>query len=268
MYEFIADELFEESLEEAVEYIVAFGGAFVLLWLIFGRFLRRRKIQEARTAGPKEWAGEVAWSAVGMVGATLLGLSLIWTESVSSLIDLSDRSWVVNAAGFFVMLVVADTWFYWLHRWLHTNRWAYRKIHLIHHGSRDVTPLAGQRFHPVELFLIPLPNTILPMVFLLNESWYAVGFVFSLANNIYAHGGYELLPTFWERIPVLRYKTTSLHHNMHHERVRGNYALYFTWWDRWMRTEFDDYEVVRTELHNRIKRTQPHSIALAESSTG
>lgn len=253
MREFIQDEIFEELMEEGVEYAVIFGGAFVLLWLLAGPFLRRRRIQEKRRAGPRQWLDEVVWSAIAMAGATMLGLSLLWTESVDPIVDLSSTPWYVGAVGLFAMLVINDTWFYWLHRWLHSNRWAYRKIHRIHHGSRDVTPLAGQRFHPVELFLIPLPNAFLPILFLLGEQWYLAGFLFSLANNVYAHGGYELLPTFWERIPILRHKTTSLHHNMHHDRVRGNYALYFTWWDRWMGTEFDDYAEARSRLHDRIK---------------
>jgi sterol desaturase/sphingolipid hydroxylase (fatty acid hydroxylase superfamily) len=43
-------------------------------------------------------------------------------------------------------------------------------------------------------------------------------------------------------IDVPKLKTTSTHHNMHHQLFNGNYALYFTWWDKWMGTEFKDYE--------------------------
>lgn len=268
MNEFIQDEVFEEILEEAVEYLVIFGGAFVLLWVLAKPFLMHRKIQESQRAGPRQWLDEVIWSAVAMVGATLAGLSLLWTETVSPVFDLSQHSWYVGALGLFTILAVNDTWFYWFHRWLHTNKWAYRKIHLIHHGSQDVTPLAGQRFHPLELFAIPLPNTVLPLLFVVSEPWYVAAFVFSLVNNVYAHGGFELLPTFWERIPILRYKTTSLHHNMHHDRVRGNYSLYFTWWDRWMGTEFADYGDTQVELNRRIKaRRAPnrHSNPSAEN---
>lgn len=31
------------------------------------------------------------------------------------------------------------------------------------------------------------------------------------------------------------------HHNMHHEKFNGNYGLYFTFWDKWMKTEFMEY---------------------------
>lgn len=265
MNEFIQDEVFEELVEEGIEYFVAFGTAFLLLWVVAKPFIKHRKIQEKQRAGPRQWGEEVLWSLVAMIGATMLGLSLLWTETVSPIIDLSRNSWLVGALGFFVMLVVNDTWFYWLHRWLHTNKWAFRKVHWIHHGSRDVTPLAGQRFHPVELFLIPVPSAFLPILFQLSDPWYFASFLFSVLNNIYAHGGFELLPTSWEKIPILRHKTTSLHHNMHHDRVRGNYALYFTWWDKVMGTEFDDYAEVRSALNDRIKGRVPTDPPRAQS---
>ena len=259
MIDFIQANLIEELTEEVIEFFVVFGGAFVLLWFLLRPLIRHRKIQQVQRAGPRQWLDEVVWSAIAAVGSTVLGLSLIWTEQISPLVDLSSSPWYVGVVGLFVALVAVDTWFYWLHRLLHENKWLYRNVHLIHHGSRDTTPLTGQRFHPLELFLITVPNAFLPLIFLLDERYYVAAFIFSLVNNVYAHGGFELLPTFWERIPLLRHKTTSLHHNMHHDRVRGNYALYFTWWDRLMGTEFRDYEQVRSELHDRIRRDSPFS---------
>jgi sterol desaturase/sphingolipid hydroxylase (fatty acid hydroxylase superfamily) len=29
---------------------------------------------------------------------------------------------------------------------------------------------------------------------------------------------------------------------MHHQFFKGNYGLYFTWWDRWMNTLHKDYD--------------------------
>lgn len=257
MIDFIQSYLAEELVEEAVEYTVIFGGAFLLLWFVLRPLIRHRKIQETQRAGPRQWLDEVMWSGIAMVVSTALGLSLVWTERVSPLVDLSSSPWYVGVVGLFVALFVVDTWFYWLHRLLHQNKWLYRNVHLIHHGSRDTTPLTGQRFHPLELFLITVPNAFLPLIFLLDDRYYVAAFIFSLVNNVYAHGGFELLPTLWERIPLLRHKTTSLHHNMHHDRVRGNYALYFTWWDRLMDTEFSDYEQVRSDFHDRIRRDSP-----------
>lgn len=38
---------------------------------------------------------------------------------------------------------------------------------------------------------------------------------------------------------------------MHHQLFNGNYALYFTWWDKWMGTEFKDYETRHEQIFER-----------------
>ena len=34
---------------------------------------------------------------------------------------------------------------------------------------------------------------------------------------------------------------TSVYHNLHHSKFKGNYSLYFRWWDKLMKTENPDY---------------------------
>jgi sterol desaturase/sphingolipid hydroxylase (fatty acid hydroxylase superfamily) len=53
--------------------------------------------------------------------------------------------------------------------------------------------------------------------------------------------------------------TTTTHHDMHHQQFNGNYGLYFTWWDRWMGTEFPEYKVA---FHQAITETLPADAAL------
>ena len=66
--------------------------------------------------------------------------------------------------------------------------------------------------------------------------------ILDLLNNMLGHLGYEIYPKNWVRLPFLKYKTASTHHNMHHEQFNGNYGLYFTFWDKLMHTEIKDYE--------------------------
>ena len=75
-----------------------------------------------------------------------------------------------------------------------------------------------------------------------------------MLNNVLAHLGYEVYPKTWTKIPFLKHKTTSTHHNMHHQLFNGNYALYFTWWDKWMGTEFKDYEKRHAQIFERKDR--------------
>ena len=66
--------------------------------------------------------------------------------------------------------------------------------------------------------------------------------VFQQLFNMLGHLGYEVFPRWWRAAPLSGLKTASTHHNLHHERFRGNSGLYFVWRDRWMGTEFADDE--------------------------
>jgi sterol desaturase/sphingolipid hydroxylase (fatty acid hydroxylase superfamily) len=72
-----------------------------------------------------------------------------------------------------------------------------------------------------------------------------------MLNNVLGHLGYEVYPKGWVKFPLLKFKTASTHHNMHHQLFNGNYALYFTWWDKWMGTEFKDYETRHEQIFER-----------------
>jgi ring-1,2-phenylacetyl-CoA epoxidase subunit PaaE len=54
---------------------------------------------------------------------------------------------------------------------------------------------------------------------------------------------------------------------MHHQLFNGNYALYFTWWDKWMGTEFKDYETRHEQIFERknIKKSNEGLYSLTVS---
>ena len=59
--------------------------------------------------------------------------------------------------------------------------------------------------------------------------------------NVIGHLGYEIYPKHWTRHWLGRWQNTSTHHNMHHELVKGNYGLYFNWWDKGLGTNHERY---------------------------
>ena len=71
-----------------------------------------------------------------------------------------------------------------------------------------------------------------------------------ILDNIKAHLGYELYPACWNQ-SVLRFMTSSTHHNMHHSKFKGNYGLHFRFWDRLMGTEFIEYETEYDKIQER-----------------
>ena len=51
---------------------------------------------------------------------------------------------------FFV--ITHDLYIYWMHRWMHKNKWLWR-IHEAHHSPKKVDWLSGSRSHPLEIIL-------------------------------------------------------------------------------------------------------------------
>lgn len=228
------------------------GLAYFLVWKMFARRLAHLRIQqrpradraqirrELLNALPNALVGAVFSSIVIYLGQ--LGYTQIYT-------DFSAHSPWLSLGGFVIVLLIDDTWFYWMHRLLHHPR-IYRYIHREHHKSIDVTPFTSMSFHFLEPLLLTL--WIFPVAFWIPvyAPVLAAVQIWGTLENIKSHLGYELYPA-WFNHSILRFMTSSTHHNLHHSRFKGNYGVHFRIWDRWMGTEYEDYEAVYAEIKER-----------------
>lgn len=185
--------------------------------------------------------------ALGIYGLRLLGWSKVY-------LDVSDFGWAYLVGSFVLLVLLHDTYFYWVHRAMHHPK-LFRIFHLVHHRSNNPTPWASLAFHPlealVEIAIVPLLVVIIPfhpLVLVAFASW-------SLVWNIVGHLGYELFPAGWVDHPILQWLNTSTHHNMHHKFSKGNYGLYFNWWDHWMGTNHPEYKEQFRTISVRTKPT-------------
>jgi sterol desaturase/sphingolipid hydroxylase (fatty acid hydroxylase superfamily) len=243
-------------VEGMVVYAVAPGSAFVGLWLLQRKRLEHRKIQQKRRAGAKQWRREIGWSAVAQAtsAAAAVGVGAAITKAFGGpIVQIAATTPLAIAALTAAFIAFDDTYFYWSHRALHTKA-LYRRFHLGHHRSVDVTPLTSFAFHPGEEIITAAPVMIATALVGFEPVVVLLWRLASLANNIGGHLGYERAPRWWTTTPILRAKTPSLHHNMHHGKVPGNYGLYFTFWDRVCKTEFSDYAQRVEGLRERIAR--------------
>lgn len=149
--------------------------------------------------------------------------------------DIHQHSLLYLVGSIPVILLIHDTYFYWIHRLMHLP-WFYRRVHLTHHKSVNPSPWAAYAFHPVEAVLeggiLPLLLFCIPM-----HPINFFGFItLMLWFNVYGHLGYELFSRKVYEHPIGRWLNSSVYHNLHHERFQGNYGLYFTLWDRLMGT--------------------------------
>ena len=139
-----------------------------------------------------------------------------------------------------VAIVLHDLYFYWTHRLLHTP-WLFRHVHGVHHRSRHPSPWAAFSFHPVEAVVQGAALPFVLLVIPLNEYVVIAFALHQMIRNVQGHAAIETHPRgfarhwFWGRFG------TTTHHHLHHETAKGNYGLWFTWWDRWCGTERPDY---------------------------
>jgi sterol desaturase/sphingolipid hydroxylase (fatty acid hydroxylase superfamily) len=143
-----------------------------------------------------------------------------------------------------------DTWFYWLHRFLHIPG-IYKHVHNVHHLSVNPSPWTSFSFHFFEAIGEGL--VIIPLAFIIPLHLYTlIVFGFSIfAINVYGHLGYEIAPKWFRQSFLFELINTSVHHNLHHSKFNGNYGLYFRIWDRLMGTENKDYVVEFDKIQER-----------------
>ena len=135
--------------------------------------------------------------------------------------------WVV-AATLLGCLVVEDAWHYFAHRTLHT-KWAYKKIHHVHHKYTTPFGPAANYAHPAETLFTGF-GTILPVLLLRPHLFtMLVWIVVRQWQAISVHVGYDLP---WRPSRFLPFLGGARFHDRHHERFNANYAPTFVWWDR------------------------------------
>lgn len=139
-----------------------------------------------------------------------------------------------------LLFIAHDTWFYWTHRAMHHPK-IFRYAHKLHHLSKETTPFTAISFHPLEAVVEALWSVIPFLIIPFHPIALLIFALIETFHTVFNHLGYESLPKGFTKHPIFGIKTTPTHHGMHHEKVGGNYGLYFTFWDRVMGTEFKDY---------------------------
>jgi Delta7-sterol 5-desaturase len=151
-----------------------------------------------------------------------------WTQIYTNVADFP--LWYLPLSVF-LYLFAHDTWFYWTHRLMH-RPWWFKTAHAVHHESRPPTAWAAMSFHPWEALTGAL---IIPaLVFIIPVHIGALGLVLAVMTvmGITNHMGWEIFPRFMVNGLLGNWLITATHHQKHHDAYRGNYGLYFRFWDK------------------------------------
>lgn len=209
-----------------------------------GRFAERRTDVAEGGLSPKprrpdQTRREVVmsvWSSLVFGASTLAMWWLYDAGYLRVYLEWDAYGWWYLPVSLAAAMLVHETYYYWLHRWMHRPS-VYPYLHRGHHDSIVTSGWTSFAFDPAEAVLqagvIPVILVFLPMHAAVLVGWLTLMTVSAIVNHLQV----ELYPLPLERTWWGRNVIGATHHAKHHTKFTKNYGLYFTFWDRWMGTE-------------------------------
>lgn len=225
-------------------YLIIAGIAFLIWYVVLRKMMKSKKIQ-AKYPQLKDYAREIGFSITTIFILAVIPTMILGSTELAkhtkfyTVINQHSIAWFIIA--FPVMAIMHDTYFYWMHRLIHHPK-LFKWVHLIHHKSTNPSPFAAYAFHPFEAVLESLIFLIFVFTIPVHLYHLLFFFLFMILYNVYGHLGWELYPRGFNKHWLGKWINTSVNHNQHHQYFKGNYGLYFLFWDRIMGTIRDDYD--------------------------
>ncbi len=230
-----------------------FGGiVFLIYYKWFKKKFSTNKIQ-LKIPSLNDYKREIFYSMItflifGLVAAAVFNPIVIRYTRVYQ--NISDYGINYLFASFGLTLLIHDTYFYWFHRLMHHPK-IFKYFHKVHHLSTNPSPWTSFSFHPYEAIIEAGIFIILPLILPLHRYTILAFLTFMTIYNIYGYFGWEWMPPKAYRHWFWKWFNNAVLHNQHHHFYKGNYGLYFTFWDKWMGTFHPNYEKEYDEVKAR-----------------
>ncbi|KAL1371292.1 hypothetical protein HN51_001504 [Arachis hypogaea] len=130
-----------------------------------------------------------------------------------------------------VYFLIEDYTNYWLHRFLHVNRWGYENIHRVHHEYEAPIGYAAPYAHWVEILLLGVPTFLGPAIVPCHLITFWLWIALRQLEAIDTHKGYEFP---WAITKLIPFYGGADHHDYHHYvggQSHSNFASVFTYCD-------------------------------------
>ena len=164
-------------------------------------------------------------------------------------------SWYVVLFEYALYFFSFDTWFYWLHRWMHNEPY-YKWIHKLHHRSTSPNLLTTLSVHPFESFINGGWMVIFMTLYSVHDASVALIGGTNIVMGLYVHSGYEFFPKWWNKTWLSKWFITATFHDHHHKYFTANFGGYTTIWDRICGTVHKNFERDFVTIKQRPLRQQ------------
>ncbi len=222
-------------------YLIAASLVAGVVWLLRRTSWASRKIQ-AREANRDDFLREFSAAFRTVLVYFVVALPMIWAMRNGFMPHYQGQASGLVVMGYLaVIILVHDAYFYWTHRAMHHPR-LFRRFHRFHHKTVTPTAWAAYSFALPEAFLMAL---FMPLYLFFVPTPQLAIFLFlaiMILRNTMGHAGLELHARGWASHPLLKWISTTTHHDLHHAgSFKHNFGFYFTWWDKLMGTEHPAY---------------------------
>ncbi|MCX7978671.1 MAG: sterol desaturase family protein [Bdellovibrionaceae bacterium] len=237
-----------------LRYFAIVGPIWALFYKLRPAWTRRRQIYD-ELPGQDIQVFEMKWSLWSAVvfGFTGAVMGLVWQQGYTKIyLQFEEYGWSWFFLSPLAMSFVHDFYFYITHRLLH-QPWWYRKVHWIHHESLTPSPWASFSFHPFESFLNAIIIPLMVLFIPIHPVMLIAYLTFMTISAVTNHMGFEILPRGAAEHWLGKWLVSGVHHTEHHRYFRFNYALFYTWWDRWLKTEHPKYVQEFNRVLPRVK---------------
>lgn len=215
------------------------AGFFYTYYLKVKNQKTEKKILSNRPLKKEQVKKEIYWSVVSSGIFAFFGAItyLLWSKDLTAIyLKPSEFGYWYLPLSLLIVLLIHETYYYWVHRAMHFPK-IYKIVHKVHHQSLNTTPWTAFSFHPwesiIEALIVPVILLVIPLnIYVLL--FYLMLMTFSSMIN---HLDIEVYPESFRKSWFGKLWIDATHHHFHHKEFNTNYGLYFTFWDKLMKTE-------------------------------
>jgi len=219
-------------------YVLVSGLFYAVFYIWYpGRWKQRKLGTRAYTPG--QLRREIAWSTVTAVIFSLTGTTilLLWQKGYTRIYtNIGEYAWWWLPLSLCLSMMIDESYYYWVHRWLHRPA-VFRKIHKVHHQSNTTSPWTAFAFHPIEGIMLSVVLPVTLMIVPMHPVVILIQLAIMTFTSVINHLDIEIYPHHFNRHVLGRWLIGATHHSLHHKQFRYNFGLYFTFWDKWQKTE-------------------------------
>ena len=234
-------------------YFIVAGIFYLIFYKIFTNNFIHLKIQK-QFPRSKIILSEIFYSLQTMVIFSLVVIYirfLVINQFTMIYREISDYGWIYFFFSIILLILIHDFYFYFSHKLIHHKNLFF--IHKRHHLSINPTPWTAFSFGPIEAFIqiawLPVIVLFIPLHPFALLTWA----LWMMIMNVIGHLGFEIFSKNFLNRFIGNILLSSTHHNIHHSKSKSNFGLYFTFWDRIMNTEDENYKSMYKKIKTSIK---------------